>query len=191
MASVASVDSETFERLPKNVKPYRYQLKIQPFLDTFTFEGEEHINIKVLEKTKFLKLNCSEIDICDASLNITGDKAQGSNDARDGIAEIARVTEMSILELNNLPVAYDSKWETATIDLPVEIDQCSAVVSLKFKGTLNDKMRGFYRSVYRGPDGKDKVIATTQFEVSNATNKFCSVLRENCKQSRIAKTDNC
>lgn len=40
-------------------------------------------------------------------------------------------------------------------------------LSLDFVATLNDKMRGFYRSKYRSAaDGENKYMASTQFEVS-------------------------
>ena len=38
-------------------------------------------------------------------------------------------------------------------------------LSLKFTGELNDKMKGFYRSKYYGPDGDERYGAVTQFEV--------------------------
>jgi len=38
-------------------------------------------------------------------------------------------------------------------------------LSLKFTGELNDRMKGFYRSKYTGPDGEDRYGAVTQFEV--------------------------
>ncbi len=38
-------------------------------------------------------------------------------------------------------------------------------LSLSFTGELNDKMRGFYRSKYKSPEGDERVGAVTQFEV--------------------------
>ncbi len=38
-------------------------------------------------------------------------------------------------------------------------------LKLSFTGELNDKMKGFYRSKYTGPDGDDRNAAVTQFEV--------------------------
>ena len=39
---------------------------------------------------------------------------------------------------------------------------------VQYSGILNDKMNGFYRSTYRDVDGQEKVMACTQFEVSDA-----------------------
>ena len=40
-----------------------------------------------------------------------------------------------------------------------------ANLSMTFTGELNDKMKGFYRSKYKGEDGSDRYAAVTQFEV--------------------------
>ena len=45
-------------------------------------------------------------------------------------------------------------------------------MSCRFTGTLNDKLRGFYRSTYTGPDGETQTIATTQFESVDARRCF-------------------
>ena len=39
---------------------------------------------------------------------------------------------------------------------------------LRFRGVLNDKLKGFYRSTFVDTDGNDQVIATTQFEATDA-----------------------
>ena len=45
-------------------------------------------------------------------------------------------------------------------------------MSCRFTGTLNDKLRGFYRSTYTDPDGELQTIATTQFESVDARRCF-------------------
>src|SRR5262249_12894151 len=47
-----------------------------------------------------------------------------------------------------------------------------AVLSLSFTGTLNDKLRGFYRSRYRDPGGEWRWLAATQFEATDARRAF-------------------
>lgn len=46
------------------------------------------------------------------------------------------------------------------------------VVRINFIGILNNQMRGFYRSTYIGLDGTTKIIATTQFEPTDARRAF-------------------
>ena len=42
------------------------------------------------------------------------------------------------------------------------------MLSMKFEGILNDKMKGFYRSKQMTSSGEEKYGAVTQFEVSCA-----------------------
>ena len=43
---------------------------------------------------------------------------------------------------------------------------------LAFRGTLNDKLRGFYRSTYKDPSGATRTLAATQFEATDARRAF-------------------
>src|SRR5262245_52092489 len=45
-------------------------------------------------------------------------------------------------------------------------------LKLTFRGTLNDKLRGFYRSVYKDPSGVSRTMAATQFEATDARRAF-------------------
>ncbi len=43
---------------------------------------------------------------------------------------------------------------------------------IEFRGVLNDKLRGFYRSTYRDADGIERVIATTQMQSTDCRRAF-------------------
>jgi puromycin-sensitive aminopeptidase len=45
-------------------------------------------------------------------------------------------------------------------------------VHLTFRGTINDKLKGFYRSVFTDDSGAERVIATTQMEPTDARLAF-------------------
>ena len=47
-----------------------------------------------------------------------------------------------------------------------------AQLHMKFTGTLNDKMAGFYRSTYKNTDGSEGILATTQMEATDARRAF-------------------
>lgn len=68
---------------------------------------------------------------------------------------------------DDLHVDYDKQWTTVTLQFPKTVTPQEGRISLKFRGTLNDKMKGFYRSSYKDATGKEQFIATTQFEVSS------------------------
>ena len=45
-------------------------------------------------------------------------------------------------------------------------------ITVSFTGELNDKMKGFYRSKYTTPEGKERYAAVTQFEVRHEILSF-------------------
>lgn len=129
-------------RLPKNVIPREYEITLQPDLDNFTFSGLEVIHISILQKTKILTLHSKEIEI-----------------------ETVRIGEMFGR------VSYNEKSETATFSFPQFIPKGKVRLTLVFKGILNDKMRGFYRSKY-SVSGKEHHMATSQLEATDARRAF-------------------
>jgi puromycin-sensitive aminopeptidase len=75
------------------------------------------------------------------------------------------------LKVNGTNIKYNEAAETVTFIFPRIIAKGRVKLALKFKGVLNDKMRGFYRSshFYRG---EEKRLATTQFEATDARRAF-------------------
>ena len=70
-------------------------------------------------------------------------------------------------------ISYDADKQTTTATFDGSLKAGSkAQVKYAFKGTLNDQMAGFYRSKFKGPDGKPKYMATTQFEATDARRAF-------------------
>lgn len=66
-----------------------------------------------------------------------------------------------------VPFDYDTRWETVTFKLPKPIGPGKAAIKIKFTGTHNDHMRGFYKSNYKDSQGNELLMVTTQFEVSS------------------------
>ena len=69
-------------------------------------------------------------------------------------------------------IEYNAECETATLNFKEKLHIGDALLNLKFTGILNDKMKGFYRSKYVGPDSKERWIASTQFEATDARRAF-------------------
>lgn len=69
-------------------------------------------------------------------------------------------------------IEYNNEKEIAILKFKDSLRPGDAVLSLSFTGILNDKMLGFYRSKYVGPDGVEKYSAVTQFEATSARNAF-------------------
>ncbi|MFZ1019884.1 MAG: M1 family metallopeptidase [Minisyncoccia bacterium] len=136
-------------RLSKNVVPIKYEIELKPDLENFTFEGVETITLSLLQNTKKITLHAKDIEIDTVSILIGKEKIFGE-------------------------ISYNEKSETATFTFPKSLLRGSASqlkLALVFRGILNDKMRGFYRSKYN-IGKKEYHLATTQFEATDARRAF-------------------
>jgi len=134
--------------LPRTVIPNRYDLRLEPDLVTHSFTGEESIAVDVTEATAEVFLNTAELAITEVRAeNTAGDRIPGMA-ATDEEAERSRLVFERPLGLG--------AWR----------------LHLSFRGTLNDKLRGFYRSTYKDPSGATHTIAATQFEATDARRAF-------------------
>ncbi|MBI2021643.1 M1 family metallopeptidase [Candidatus Daviesbacteria bacterium] len=133
-------------RLPVHIKPERYKIILRPNFEDFTFFGEETIYLSLTKATKQIILHAHELTI---------DSVQVSQQGREFDGKIN----------------YQEEDETVTFIFPKLIKKGKAELKLKFRGTLNDKMRGFYKSKY-SINGEEKYLATTQFESTDARRAF-------------------
>src|ERR687897_899397 len=69
-------------------------------------------------------------------------------------------------------VALDDESERATLSFERELPAGEATLHLRFRGVLNDKLRGFYRSTFTDDAGVERVLATTQMEATDARRAF-------------------
>ena len=147
--AVASEASETRYRLPRGAVPTRYDLVLEPDLDTASFAGSEDVALEVRESLDELVLNAAELEI-DAGWLVSADGRR--------------------VEVTN--VHLDEEAERAHLALGAVLEPGGWTLHLEFRGTLNDRMRGFYRSLYTDDAGVQHVIATTQFESTDARRAF-------------------
>jgi aminopeptidase N len=123
-------------RLPTNVRPVSYDLTLTPDLEQFTFIGNESIEIDIVEATDSVTLNAADLEIAGAELVL------------DDGAELPST------------VVIDKETERAAFQFGQTIAPGKATLRIRFTGTLNDQLRGFYRSQYDGPDGETRHLAT-------------------------------
>lgn len=133
-------------RLSKKIVPIEYEIELKPDLENFTFSGVEAIYLSILESTRSITLHSKEIDIETANITLGKEKIFAK-------------------------ISYNEKAETATFTFGRAIPAGKIKLSLVFRGILNDKMRGFYRSSYM-VKGKEAFMATTQFEATDARRAF-------------------
>ena len=134
-------------RLVSDVLPSHYAITLKPDLESNTFSGHETITISLIKPLKKITLHSKELSIKTANIIF------GKN---------------NVIAKN---ISYDQTHETATFEFAESLPKGKVKLSLTFEGILADNMRGFYRSTYV-VDGKESVMATTQFEATDARRAF-------------------
>ncbi|MDQ3147803.1 MAG: M1 family metallopeptidase, partial [Actinomycetota bacterium] len=147
-SSAAAPPDESAYRLPRTVLPRRYELRMAPDLDAATFAGEVGVDVDVVEAVDEVVLNAVGLDVDEAWL-LDGTGARLDADPRT-----------------------DAEAERLTLTLTGTAEPGPATLHLRFRGVLNDKLKGFYRSVFTDEDGVERVIATTQMEATDARQAF-------------------
>jgi aminopeptidase N len=136
-------------RLPRTVIPSRYDLTIQPDLGRSTFSGSVDIVVIVEQPVERIVLNALDLEIHDGWLSYD-----------DG----------TVLRLERVDLDPEHQRASLWFEAPVVAGEWS--LHLEFRGELNDKLRGFYRSTYTDELGVTHTIATTQFESAEARRAF-------------------
>src|SRR4051794_13150719 len=130
------------QRLPAIVIPDHYDLAFVVDLGRERFDGTETIRVKVAEATSNVVLHAAEIDFKEVTIG-NGAAAQPAS------------------------VTLDASNETATLTVPKPIEKGQTEIRIRYSGTLNSQLRGFYIS--KSPQRK---YAVTQFESTDARRAF-------------------
>src|SRR5438132_6700811 len=107
------------QRLPTIVTPEHYDLSFVVDLRNSRFDGNETIHVNVAQATPRIVLNAAEIEFNDVTVG-TGAAAQ-------------RAT-----------VTLDAASQTAALSVPKPVDRGATDIHIRYKGVLNDELRGFY-----------------------------------------------
>ena len=126
-------------RLPRNVLPHRYEVRLKPDLEKATFSGEVVIHCHA-DNASEIVMNAKQLEILDVKVN-------GS------------VTEWELHD----------PTERIVLSTPASGDTS---ISIRFNGTLNDRLRGFYRSTFTDSEGSQRVIATSQMQSTDCRAAF-------------------
>ncbi len=139
--------SATPGKLPKEVIPLEYCVRIVPDIDRFTFTGTETVKLSVRSPVRQLVLNTLDLKITDASLD---SKA-----------------------LPDSAITIDKKNELLTLALPSDVATGDHTLALSFSGKINQQGQGlFYMPYQEQGSGAKKVMLGTQFEATDARRFF-------------------
>ncbi|MGA7833796.1 MAG: M1 family metallopeptidase [Acidimicrobiales bacterium] len=135
-------------RLARTVVPSAYRIFLTPNLEAFTFAGRVEIDVNIKAPISELSMHAAELELGAATISADG-------------------TSYRSLEHH-----LNDTYETVTFIFDREIPAGPAVIEIAFDGILNDQLHGFYRSTYTDEAGVEHIIATTQFENTDARRAF-------------------
>ena len=149
--TAGSIDiSRSREILPTNVVPRHYDLTLECDFEKFTFEGTVIIDLDVAEDSSEVCLNTLELDIHSTTIQ-----------------------KPSALVIESPHLSYNEDTQTTTIKFDEKLSKGQKVqLKQTFTGQLNDQMAGFYRASSKDKDGKQRYLAVSQFEPTDARRAF-------------------
>src|SRR6184192_3335559 len=138
---------ETPGKLPKEVVPTDYSIRIVPKIDQFTFTGTETVRLNVRSPVHLLVLNTLELKIEAASV-----------DGKD---------------LPASAIKADNEKELLTLPFSSELAAGDHALTLRFTGKINQQGQGlFYMRYQEQGSGARKIMLGTQFEATDARRFF-------------------
>jgi aminopeptidase N len=138
---------DTPGKLPKDVVPTDYSVRIVPDIDKLTFAGTETVKLNVRHRVRQLVLNVLELKIEAASM--------------DG------------KELPGSVIKTDTKNELLTLALPSGLATGEHTLTLRFTGKINEQGQGlFYMRYQEQGTGARKIMLGSQFEATDARRFF-------------------
>ncbi len=135
-------------RLARTIVPSAYRIFLTPDLETFTFAGRVEIDVTITESVSRFTLNALDLQLGAATVSCDG------------------------TSYRSIEHTTDETYQSATFVFDRDLPVGPAIIEIAYDGTINDKLVGFYRSTYTDGDGVEHVIATTQFENTDARRAF-------------------
>ena len=139
--------NETPGKLPKELVPVEYTIRIVPNIDRFAFTGMETVKLSIRSPVRQLVLNALELEITEASV--------------DDVA------------LPKSAIKIDKEKELLTLALLSELKPGDHTLALRFEGKINEAGQGlFYMHYQEQASGATKLMLGTQFEATDARRFF-------------------
>ena len=139
--------NETPGKLPKEVVPTEYAIRIVPNIGNFTFAGTETVKLNVRSPVRQLVLNALELKI--------------------------EATSVDGKELPASAIKIDKENELLALTLPSELAAGDHTLALRFTGKINQQGQGLFYMHYQEQGGSArKIMLGTQFEATDARRFF-------------------
>ncbi|XP_017848887.1 glutamyl aminopeptidase isoform X3 [Drosophila busckii] len=142
-------------RLPKALKPRKYNLHLRPDLSQKNYTGNISINLQVLDPIAFIPVHIKQ-------LNVSHDKLQRLDESGAPLKDIEPALTFT---------HPDYEYWVTEFDKPLEVGNYT--LHLKFNGSLTDRITGLYQSSYYDKlTNRTRWIASTKFEPTYARLAF-------------------
>lgn len=132
---------------------------MEPDLEAFTFKGKVVISFAIdkdklddEEVAKTITLHAKELTFISASYSVDEDP--------------------TVVPAEEIRVNLKATTVTFVFGTPLTTKSSQVRLTVEYTGFLNDQMAGFYRSTYQDIEGKDRIMASTQFESLDARRAF-------------------
>jgi puromycin-sensitive aminopeptidase len=135
-------------RLDRRAVPSHYRIAITPDAAAGTFTGTVEIDLEVTEPTDTIVCNAADLELADAW--IAG--ADGTRTPTD--------------------ITMHPDTERVSFTTPATLSAGPHTLHVAFAGSLDERLRGIYRSSYTDPDGNVDHLVVTQFEATDARRAF-------------------
>ncbi|MGE0406900.1 MAG: M1 family metallopeptidase, partial [Candidatus Korobacteraceae bacterium] len=130
------------QRLPQTVRPSHYQLTFEPDFAADRFRGEAVIDIQLSQAASSIQMHAMDLTIESATIQAGGRSQQAT-------------------------VTTDPQNQTITLNVPEEIGEGPAQVSIPYSAAFGSGLRGFYSGMAGG-----RKYAATDFEPFDARRMF-------------------
>ena len=144
-------------RLPRSCIPRRYELHLVPDLERATFTGSEVITVDIMEPTESIVANAAALTIGPSWVTCSDGRRLDASITLDPVAERVEFT----------------------LESPLAPGQVT--LHCEFSGSLDHKLKGFYRSHHIEPNGAHRVLGATQLEATDARRVFPCWDQPDCK----------
>ncbi len=152
--AVAAQGPFAFETTPgkllKTVVPRRYEIRLEPDLNSFVTRGSEVVTVDVLKPVSEIVFNALDLEISAAAIS-----------GGDGSSNAAQVIEM----------ATNAAKQLVTLKLSRTILPGQYRLALDFSGRITEQAQGLFYVKYASPSGK-KMMLATQMEPADARRMF-------------------
>nr|XP_027211530.1 glutamyl aminopeptidase-like [Penaeus vannamei] len=143
-------------RLPQSLRPIHYLIQLQPFVNgNFRILGYMKVEVEVLDTTSNIILHMLDIIAKNDTVKVL---TSGSVEQR---------------QVGIRSQQYDPVRQFYVVQMEEELMKGQTyTLQMEFLGYLNDQLRGFYSSSYKGINGEIKYLAVTKFQPTDARRAF-------------------